>query len=109
MEYIPLEQNFRANLWSKLASTKTMANNKSIIQEEIEESSIFEAAHLNMYYVEQEWSWQQPFWNIYLLDGNVLEEEKEATKLRWIVSFYTIVTGKLYHGGYSQSFTKMLQ
>ena len=33
IEHIPQEQNFRADLLSKLASTKAMANNRSVIQE----------------------------------------------------------------------------
>ena len=39
MEHIPREQNSRADLLSKLASTRMVANNRLIIQEVIEEPS----------------------------------------------------------------------
>lgn len=42
IERIPREWNLRADLLSKLASTKAIANNKSVIQEEVEELSKIE-------------------------------------------------------------------
>ena len=40
MEYMPREQNARVDLLSKLANTRIVVNNMSIIQEVINEQSI---------------------------------------------------------------------
>ena len=47
MEYIPREQNARADLLSKQASTRTMVNNRSIIQV-VKELSILARPPLNI-------------------------------------------------------------
>ena len=46
IDYIPQEQNYKADLLLKLASTKIVANNRLVIQEETEEPSICEATDL---------------------------------------------------------------
>ena len=48
MEYIPREQNTRANLLSNLASTRTMENNRSVIQEVVNEPSISVVSPFNV-------------------------------------------------------------
>ena len=87
-------ENFLADL-SKLASTKIVVNNRLVIQEEIEEPSIGEAANPTTCSVELEHNWQQSIIK-YLVNGKIVEEENKTKKLRRTVSFYTIVAGELY-------------
>ena len=101
MECIAKEQNTRADLLSKLASTRIMTNNKSVIQEVVDEPSISVVSPLNVCSTEQEQGWQQSIME-YLTTRKLPEGEKEAKVMRRMASFYTIVAGKLYHRGYSQ-------
>ena len=48
MKYIPREQNARVDLLSKLASTKIVVNNRSVIQEVVDEPSISVVPTLNV-------------------------------------------------------------
>ena len=95
MEYIPQEKKTRADLLSKVAITKVVLNNRSAIQEVIEEPSIPEVSPLIACSVEQGQSWQQPILE-YLTTGKVHKEEKEAKRIRRTTNFYTIMTGELY-------------
>ena len=52
MEYIPTEQNAWADLLSKLVSTRIVPNNRSVIQEVVDESSIFGVSPLNVWSME---------------------------------------------------------
>ena len=81
VEYIPWEQNSKADRLSKLASPKIVANNSSVIHKEVEEPSKFKASHFTMWSVEQGHNWQQPILE-YLLAGKILEYEKEDKKLK---------------------------
>ena len=95
MEYFSREQHARADLLSKLASTTTMANNKPVIQEIIEEPSISPAFPFSICSTEQGKDWQQPILE-YLAMGKLPKEEKEAKAMKQMVSFYTIMAGELY-------------
>ena len=100
IDYIHREQNSKVDLLSKLVSTKSAANNGSIIQEEVEEPSISESNNPVICLVEQDCSWQKPI-KEHLLIKILPEDEKEAKKLKRATSFYTIVVGELYHWAYS--------
>ena len=54
MKYIPREQNARVDLLSKLASTKIVVNNRSVIQEVVDEPSISVVPTLNVCLTEYE-------------------------------------------------------
>ena len=58
MEYISREQNTRADLLSKLVSIRIVANNRSVIQEEVDEPGISVASPLNVCSTKQEKGWQ---------------------------------------------------
>ena len=100
MEYIPREQNTQADLLSKLASIRTVANNRSIIQELVNELSISVPSLPSVYSTKQEIGWQQPILE-YLTIRKLSEGENEAREMKRKASFYTIVVDKLYCRGYS--------
>ena len=108
MDYIPREQNARVDLLSKLASTRTVANNRSIIQEIVENSSIFVASSLNICSTEQGKCWQQPNME-YVAMGKLPKEEKEAKAMKWMAIFYIIMVGELCHRGYSEPLLKCVR
>ena len=105
MEYILRKQNTRADLLSKLASTRTIANNGSVIQEVVNEPSISVSLSPSICFIKQESGWKQPMVE-YLTSGKLWEVEKEAKAMKRKASFYTIVGDELYCWGYSQPLLK---
>ena len=70
---------------SKLASIRAMVNNRSVIQEVIEEPSISDIFPFIACSVKMGQSWQQPILE-FLTIRKVLKEEKEAKRIRRISS-----------------------
>ena len=52
MEFIPREQNAQADLLSKLASTRIVGSNRLVIQEVIDQPSIFRASPTDVCFTE---------------------------------------------------------
>ena len=100
MEYIPREQKSRADLLSKLASTKVVLHNRLIIQEVIDELSISGTNPLDVCSTKQEQGWQQSIME-YLTTRKLPTGGKEAKTMRRMASFYTIVVEELYRRGFS--------
>ncbi|XP_061360638.1 uncharacterized protein LOC133304610 [Gastrolobium bilobum] len=110
MEHIPREQNSRADILSKLASTKGPGNNRSVIQQSVPNPSIIMAVTKqkaqpsqnaqsmvdddNMPLDDKE-TWMTPIWN-YLVKGEAPQETRAAKKLSRKASFYTIINNQLY-------------
>ena len=79
MYYIPRESNIRANLLSKLASTKKVGHLKTIIQETIQAPTI--NAEEVMAREEEEPDWMTPYKNI-LIRGTLPPNEDKAQRLK---------------------------
>ncbi|KAK2427613.1 hypothetical protein QL285_026181 [Trifolium repens] len=95
--YVPREQNARADLLSKLASTKKPGNNRTVIQETIAKPSA-ETAEILM--VVEGSDWRYPL--IRYLQNKILPEEKEeAARLKKAATHYAMIGDKLYKRGFS--------
>jgi hypothetical protein len=94
---VPREQNARADLLSKLASTKKPGNNRTVIQETISKPSA-ETAKILM--VVEGSDWRHPKIK-YLQDETLPEEKEEAIKLKRTALQYAMLGDKLYKRGFS--------
>ncbi|GAU50470.1 hypothetical protein TSUD_137230 [Trifolium subterraneum] len=94
--YVPREQNARADLLSKLASTKKPENNRTMIQETISKPSTGDQETFVI--VERE-DWRNSI-ILYLQHGEELEGKEEA-KLKKMAAYYTIIEDRLYKRGFS--------
>ncbi|KAK2435873.1 hypothetical protein QL285_020900 [Trifolium repens] len=95
--YVPREQNARADLLSKLASTKKPGNNRTVIQETIAKPSA-ETDEILM--VVEGNDWRYPL--IRYLQSEILPEEKEeAARLKKAATHYAMIGDKLYKRGFS--------
>ncbi|XP_025670636.1 uncharacterized protein [Arachis hypogaea] len=107
IRHIPRERNARADLLSKLASTKPGHGNKSLIQEVVKTPSVSTttSAHLT---ISNQGSWTYPILQ-YLLDGTLPPDPKEEKRIKREAANYTIVAGQLYKRGFSQPLLKCIE
>ncbi|XP_072066700.1 uncharacterized protein [Arachis hypogaea] len=101
IQHVPRERNTRADLLSKLASTKPGSGNRSLIQGMVKEPTV--ALHLT----KSSPSWLDPITNFLEL-GKSPEDEKAAKTLRREVARYAIIQGQLFKKGLSQPLLKCL-
>ncbi|GAU42950.1 hypothetical protein TSUD_142870 [Trifolium subterraneum] len=95
--HVPRDQNSRADLLSKLASTKKPGNNRTVIQETISKPST-EMAEVTP--VVEQSDWRLPI--IQYLKRDILPAEKEdAARIKKISPYYTLIGDKLYKRGFS--------
>ncbi|GAU32570.1 hypothetical protein TSUD_218280 [Trifolium subterraneum] len=92
LTYVPREQNARADLLAKLASTKKPGNHRTVIQETLKSPSINEA---EIALVVEEQDWQSPIIRYLQMDALPLARD-EAAKIKKMAAWYTLVGGKLY-------------
>jgi hypothetical protein len=94
--YVPREQNSRADLLAKLASTKWPGNNRTVIQEVISTPSInIETVH---HIVDERSGWMEPF--LRFLTGSFTPSNKDEEQIvRKRASKFVIISGKLYKRG----------
>ncbi|GAU41162.1 hypothetical protein TSUD_282350, partial [Trifolium subterraneum] len=95
--HVPRNQNSRADLLSKLASTKKPGNNRTVIQETISTPST-EALEV-AFPLEQE-DWGSPIIK-YLLSDELPSEREKAIKIRKLAAHYTMIGDMLYKRGFS--------
>ncbi|GAU44606.1 hypothetical protein TSUD_240980 [Trifolium subterraneum] len=95
--YVPREQNARADLLSKLASTKKPRNNRTVIQETI--SKPITGDQETFVIIERE-DWRNSIIQ-YLQHGEEPEGKEEAAKLKKMAAYYTIIGDRLYKRGFS--------
>ncbi|KAK2425775.1 hypothetical protein QL285_024519 [Trifolium repens] len=95
--YVPREQNARADLLSKLASTKKPGNNRTVIQETISKPSA-ETAEILM--IVESSDWRYPIIK-YLQEDTLPEEKEEAARLKRTALQYAMIGDKLYKRGFS--------
>nr|XP_025665327.1 uncharacterized protein LOC112764025 [Arachis hypogaea] len=100
--HIPREQNHRADVLSKLATTQ--AHTATLLQSTLDKPSIDSANILN---TSTKDSWQQPYIQ-YLRSGSVPEEIEDKGKFRRQASFFTLINNTLYRRGYSRPLLKCL-
>lgn len=98
MTYVPRDQNSRADILTKLASTKNHGHNRTVIQETLEvtrtNAIMVRAIENNIE------GWITPI-KSYHLKGELPEDESEARKIRIISTKFTVVPDKLYKMGKS--------
>ena len=98
VRHVPREENVRANIFSKLASTRMGERNKSLIQETLKTPSIVDST--SVLAIEEGLSWMAPIMQ-YLLNGVFPHDPIDAKRLAKEASYYTIIKGQLYRRGFS--------
>ncbi|XP_072087217.1 uncharacterized protein [Arachis hypogaea] len=107
IRHVPREQNTRADLLSKLASTKPGHGNKSLIQEVVKSPSISTTASAYLTLPSQG-SWTYSILQ-YLLDGTLPEDPREEKRTKREAANYTVIAGQLYKRGFSQPLLKCVE
>ncbi|GAU41760.1 hypothetical protein TSUD_13610 [Trifolium subterraneum] len=101
IQHVPREHNKRADILSKLASTKRKNGNKSVIQEILSHPSIQKPTRvLDINAIRDANCWMNPIYN-YLAHGTLPNDEKEAATVKRRACSYTLLDNKLYRRGFS--------
>ncbi|XP_058726454.1 uncharacterized protein LOC131597805 [Vicia villosa] len=101
VEHIPREHNSRADILSKLASTRKKGGNKSVIQEILPRPSVGENARaLQIFAIGDDQCWMTPVYN-FLTKDELPADTKEASTIKRRACSYTILENKLYRRGFS--------
>ncbi|XP_058784827.1 uncharacterized protein LOC131659686 [Vicia villosa] len=101
VEHIPREHNSRADILSKLASTRKKGGNKSVIQEILPRSSVGENARApQIFAIGDDQCWMTPVYN-FLTKDELPADAKEASTIKRRACSYTILENKLYRRGFS--------
>nr|XP_025622853.1 uncharacterized protein LOC112715283 [Arachis hypogaea] len=101
VRHVPRERNTRADLLSKLASTKPGEGNRSLIQGMTREPVV--TLHLSRLGS----SWLDPITS-FLESGKLPDDEKDAAKLRREAAKYVVIQGQLIKKGLNQPLLKCL-
>ncbi|XP_016169624.1 uncharacterized protein LOC107612427 [Arachis ipaensis] len=101
VQHVPRERNTRADLLSKLVSTKPRTGNHSLIQGITKEPAV--ALHLT----KMSPSWMDPITD-FLKNGKLPGDGKEAKALRREAAKYTVIQDQLFKKGLSQPLLKCL-
>ncbi|XP_039687900.1 uncharacterized protein [Medicago truncatula] len=94
--YVPREQNARADLLAKLASTKRPGNNRTVIQEIVSAPS-YETTEV-LFTTQEAKGWMTPILQ-YLTGSFEPANEEERLSVKKRAAKFTIVAGKLYKRG----------
>ncbi|GAU50142.1 hypothetical protein TSUD_281220 [Trifolium subterraneum] len=101
IQHVPREHNKRADILSKLASTKRKNGNKSVIQEILSHPSIQKPTRvLDINAIGDANCWMTPVYN-YLAHGTLPNDEKEAATVKRRACSYTLLDDKLYRRSFS--------
>ncbi|XP_015963087.1 uncharacterized protein LOC107487021 [Arachis duranensis] len=101
VHHVPRERNTRADLLSKLASTKPGEGNRSLIQGMTREPAVtLHVSRLGS-------SWLDPITS-FLEHGKLPDDEKDAAKLRREAAKYAVIQGQLFRKGLNQPLLKCL-
>ncbi|CAJ2636234.1 unnamed protein product [Trifolium pratense] len=99
--HVPREHNKRADILSKLASTKRKGGNKSVIQEVLPRPSIEKPSKVvDINVIGDKDCWMTPVYN-FLEHGTLPDDQKQAAIVRRRACSYVILDGKLYRRGFS--------
>ncbi|XP_057740563.1 uncharacterized protein LOC130957736 [Arachis stenosperma] len=107
IQHVPRERNARADLLSKLASTKSGHGNRSLIQEVVRSPSVSATISAHLTSSNRE-SWTYPILQ-YLLNGTLPPDPKEERRIKREAANYTIIAGQLYKRGFSQPLLKCVE
>ncbi|GAU39725.1 hypothetical protein TSUD_144910 [Trifolium subterraneum] len=109
VKHVPREHNARADVLSKLASTRRKkAGNQSLIQETLTKPSIEKTAEVMHICAVDEQSWMSPVYN-FLKSNTLPVDAKEATKVRKRACSYVLLDDKLYRRGFSIPLLKCVE
>ncbi|XP_058761333.1 uncharacterized protein LOC131634723 [Vicia villosa] len=101
VEHIPREHNSRADVLSKLASTRKKGGNKTVIQEILSKPSVDKSTPLmQVHAIGDDHCWMAPIYNL-LTKDELPTDTKEASIIKRRACSYVIVEGKLYRRGFS--------
>ncbi|XP_025616506.1 uncharacterized protein [Arachis hypogaea] len=101
VQHVPRERNARADLLSKMASTKPGTGNRSLIQGLIKEPTV------SLHLTQVDPSWMSPIID-FLEKAKLPSDEKAAKTIRREASKYTIIQGQLFKKGLNQPLLKRL-
>ncbi|XP_016205924.1 uncharacterized protein LOC107646237 [Arachis ipaensis] len=101
IQHVPRERNTRADLLSKLVSTKPGAGNRSLIQGLIKEPAV------TLHLTNIDASWMDPITD-FLERGKLPDDEKASKALRREAAKYATIQGQLFKKGLSQPLLKGL-
>ncbi|XP_057734067.1 uncharacterized protein LOC130949335 [Arachis stenosperma] len=101
VHHVPRERNTRADLLSKLASTKPGEGNRSLIQGMTREPAV------TLHVTRLGSSWLDPIIS-FLENGKLPDDEKDAAKLRREAAKYAVIQGQLFKKGLNQPLLKCL-
>ncbi|XP_020238884.1 uncharacterized protein LOC109817943 [Cajanus cajan] len=105
IQHVSCEQNARADLLSKLASTKKPGQHRTIIQEALHSPS-FDDKVVNVS-DSGDLGWMAGIWN-YLKEGTLPKDKDEARKMRMRSAKFVIVGDELFKRGISTPLLKCL-
>ncbi|GAU11232.1 hypothetical protein TSUD_342220 [Trifolium subterraneum] len=109
VKHVPREHNARADVLSKLASTRhKKAGNQSLIQETLTKPSIEKTAEVMHICAVDVQSWLSPVYN-FLKSNTLPVDAKEATKIRKRACSYVLLDDKLYRRGFSIPLLKCVE
>ncbi|MCI11006.1 hypothetical protein A2U01_0032104, partial [Trifolium medium] len=109
VQHVPRGQNTRADILSKLASTKKKGGNKSVIQEVLSLQSIEKSSRvLDINAIGDSTFWMTPVYN-YLAHGTLPSDQKEAAVVRRRACSYVILDENLYKRGFSIPLLKCVE
>ncbi|GAU50675.1 hypothetical protein TSUD_187590 [Trifolium subterraneum] len=109
VKHVPREHNARADVLSKLASTRRKkAGNQSLIQETLTKPSIEKTAEVMHICAVDEQSWISPVYN-FLKSNTLPAYAKEVTKVRRRACSYVLLDDKLYRRGFSIPLLKCVE
>ncbi|XP_020203766.1 uncharacterized protein LOC109789265 [Cajanus cajan] len=105
IRHVPREQNVRADLLSKLASTKRPGQHRTIIQETLNSPSLDDKVVIANKNEDQ--GWMTGIWS-YLKEGTLPEDKDEAQKMRVRSSKFVIIGDELFKRSISTPLLKCL-
>ncbi|GAU51226.1 hypothetical protein TSUD_136230 [Trifolium subterraneum] len=109
VKHVPREHNARADVLSKLASTRRKkAGNQSLIQETLTKPSIEKTVEVMHICAIDEQIWMSPVYN-FLKSNTLPADAKEATKIRKRMCSYVLLDDKLYRRGFSIPLLKCVE
>ena len=94
VRHVPRAENSRADALAKLAIALQEDLNRSTPVEYLTEPSI-DLCDVEVAQVGSESSWMDPIWD-YIIDGRLLDDPKEATKIMTRSAIFTNHKGSLY-------------
>ncbi|XP_020206975.1 uncharacterized protein LOC109792009 [Cajanus cajan] len=107
LNHVPQEKNSRADLLSKLASTKKPGATRSVIQETLSQPSINTPQESVLFIQEELDSWMG-LYIAYLTKGELPEYKREASLIQRESARFVVINERLYQRGFSSPLLRCL-